>query len=346
MGRSARVCAALTVAVLLAPVAAHADADEPPAPLTDTPLPVVGALTGESSPGGALHRFDEVLHGVWRTDGGTIAYFSLRHRPSAGDERALTSSALKLRGGTANLTSPPGFTETALASAETGELYPVLLDETTEICLCTNVAEMGLHDNDAADISDGWQLVYAVFPELPAEVSTVDVHVDGYGGILTGVPVQDGPLPQPQVDADQWVASGQGWPAPPPADEIARAAEARTLGAVWVLAERSGAADGSWMRSDSGDLRTLELATDVLFGVDEYTITAEADAVLDDIAAQIADLRHDRRAHRLPRLRRAQPDPLGAPGRSGRGGPRRPAAGGGVHRGGPRGDRTDREQQH
>src|SRR5690625_7272329 len=79
------------------------------------------------------------------------------HRPSDGDDRTLTSSSLKLRGGFANLTSPPGFSETSLASRETGELYPVLLDETTETCLCTNVTQMGLKGGEAAEVSDGWE---------------------------------------------------------------------------------------------------------------------------------------------------------------------------------------------
>lgn len=281
--------AAAAAAALLLPMTMSADAGATTdaEPVTDTPLPMVGALTAQSAYGGSLSRFDEVLHGVWRTDGGTVAYWSVRHRPSDGDERTLTSSSLKLRGGFANLTSPPGFSETSLASRETGELYPVLLDETTETCLCTNVSQMGLKDGEAAEVSDGWQLVYAVFPELPAEVTTVDMHVDGYGAIIPDVPVEDGPLPTPQVSADQWVASGQGWPEPPPAEEIARAAEARTLGSVWVLAERSGSADGSWSQRDSGDVRAIDLAADVLFAPNEYAISTEADAVLDDVAAQI-----------------------------------------------------------
>lgn len=282
-----RAAVAATAALLLAAVpGAQAGAGETE-PLADTPLPVVAAVTSQASGGLALKRFDEVLHGVWRTDGGTIAYWSVRHRPSEGDESSLTSTAHKQRSGFANTTSPPGFTETALASRDTGELYPVLLDETTETCLCTNVTQMGLNDHKAAEVSDGWQLVYAVFPELPAEVTTVDMHVDGFGAIIPDVPVEDGPLPTPQVPADRWVASGQGWPAPPSPEVIARAAEARTLGAVWVLAERSGSADGSWARRDSGDVREIDLAADVLFAPNEYGISADADAALDDVAAQI-----------------------------------------------------------
>lgn len=143
---------------------------------------------------------------------------------------------------------------------------------------------MGLNDGAAKEVSDGWQLVYAVFPELPAEVTTVDMHVDGFGAILPDVPVEDGPLPTPQVPADQWVASGQGWPTPPPAEEIVRAAEARTLGAVWVLAERSG----SWAQRASGDVREIDVAADVLFAPNEYSISADAGATLDDVAAEIA----------------------------------------------------------
>lgn len=196
--------------MLAATFAVQSSGDEGNAPVTETPLPVVGALTAESAYGGSLSRFDHVLHGVWRIDGGTVAYWSVRHRPTAADEKSLTSSAHKMRGGSANLTM--GFTETALAARDTGELFPVLIDETTQECLCTNVTEMGLNDHEAAKISDGWQLVYATFPELPAAVTTVDMHVDGFGGILPDVPVHDTALPEPQVNADQWVASGQGWP--------------------------------------------------------------------------------------------------------------------------------------
>lgn len=283
------VMAALLVAAFGGSTTASASPEAQPAPLAETPLPVVGAVAAEASTGGTLRRFDHVLHGVWRVDGGAVAYSSVRHRPSQGDERSLSSSAHKMRSGLANLTSPPGFTETSLAVRQTGELYPVLLDETTETCLCTNVTQMGLKDHEAAEISDGWQLVYAVFPELPAAVDTVDVHLDGFGGILTDVPVHDEPLPEPQVPADEWVASGQGWPTPPPADVIARAAANRTLGSVWVLAERSGAADGSWSQRDSGEVRELDLAADVLFEFDEADITSEARSVLDQIADEIGE---------------------------------------------------------
>lgn len=293
MAKASYVGAALAALLLITPLTAQAGTEQP-APLTDTPLPVVGALTAQSAGGGSLSRFDEVLHGVWRVDGGTIAYWSVRNRPGEAGTEALTSTAFKLRAGTVNVTTPPGFTETSLASSQTGELYPVLLDETTNTCLCTDVTQMGLNDHQAATVSDGWQLVYAVFPELPADVTTVDMHVDGYGAILPDVPVQDGPLPEPQVPADQWTASGQGWPAPPSADEIAGAAEARTLGSVWVLAERSGAADGSWSQRDSGQTRQLDVAADVLFAFDKYKVTAEADAVLDDIAQQIGDAKVSR----------------------------------------------------
>lgn len=287
-GASSSIAAASAALVLAASLATSASSEPETPALTGTPLPVTGALTAQSATGGSLSRFDHVLHGIWRIDGGTVAYWSVRHRPSEGDQRSLTSSAHKLRGGSANLTGPPGFTETALAARESGELYPVLLDETTETCLCTNVTQMGLNDHKAAEISDGWQLVYAVFPELPDEVSTVDMHVDGYGAILPDIPVLDGPLPQPQVPAGEWVASGQGWPTPPSTDDIARAADARTLGAVWVLAERSGAADGTWSRRDSGDVREIDLAADVLFEFDEFAITAQAAQVLDDVAEQVA----------------------------------------------------------
>lgn len=290
MVKASTTSAGLAALLLAAPLTAHATSQEGSAPLTETPLPVVGALTAQSAWGGSLSRFDEVLHGVWRIDGGTVAYWSVRHRPSDGDRGTLTSSAHQLRGGTANLTTPPGFTETSLAAREIGELYPVLLDETTRTCLCTNVTEMGLNDARAAQVSDGWQLVYAVFPELPAEVTTVDMHVDGFGAILPDVPVQEGPLPEPQVPADEWVASGQGWPTPPAAQEIARAAEARTLGAVWTLAERSGATDGSWTQRDSGTVRDIDIAADVLFAFDKFEVTSKADKVLDHIAEEIGEV--------------------------------------------------------
>ncbi|WP_022922383.1 OmpA family protein [Ornithinimicrobium pekingense] len=289
MARVSTIGAAFAALLLTGPLVAQATPEEGASARTDTPLPVVGAVAAQSASGGSLSRFDEVLHGVWRIDGGTVAYWSVRHRPTDEDPRSLTSEAHKLRGGSANLTRPPGFTETSLAARETGELYPVLLDETTETCLCTNVTEMGLNDARAQDVSDGWQLVYAVFPELPDEVTTVDMHVDGFGAILPDVPVQDGPLPEPQVSADQWVASGQGWPTPPPAEEISRAADARTLGAVWTLAERSGTTDGSVAQRDSGDVRQIDVAADVLFEFDKYDITPRADQALDHVAEQIGD---------------------------------------------------------
>lgn len=92
--------AVAAVAALLLPASSAAQADTTGAePLTETPLPVVGAVTAQSAWGGKLSRFDEVLHGVWRIHGGTVAYWSVRHRPSEGDDHSLTSAAHELRGG-------------------------------------------------------------------------------------------------------------------------------------------------------------------------------------------------------------------------------------------------------
>ena len=195
MARVSTIGAVFAALVITGPLGAQATPKAGLSALTDTPLPVVGAVAAQSAWGGSLSRFDQVLHGVWRIDGGTVAYWSVRHRPTDGDQESLTSEAHQLRGGSANLTTPPGFTETSLAARGIGELYPVLVDETAKTCLCTNVTEMGLNDGRAQEVSDGWQLVHAVFPELPAEVTIVDMHVDGFGAILPDVPVQDGPLP-------------------------------------------------------------------------------------------------------------------------------------------------------
>ncbi|GAA3949447.1 hypothetical protein GCM10022383_28960 [Microbacterium soli] len=245
-------------------------------------IPVVAVARGDAStaqssiPNG---RYEFAVHGVYRYDGGTVAYWSVRSDTAYDSDELSDPRKFHWRRGNFE-NSGFGISEASLVVRERGELYTTLLaDEGAGICLCTNA--LVLDDDEPQE----WQTVYAAFAELPAEVTRVSMHLDGYGTVVHDVPVSDG-LPQPQVDAET-VPVGQGWPTAPDADAVEQAAADRSGGPIWVLHEPGGAADGSWRSTSSGEEETVDISADVLFDFDEATITAAADRALDDVAARI-----------------------------------------------------------
>ncbi len=247
-------------------------------------IPVVAVARGDAAsaqnviPNG---RYDFAVHGVYRYDGGTVAYWSVRGAPAYGTDTLSDPEKFHWRRGNFE-NSGFGISEVSLAVRERGELYTTLLaDEGAGECLCTSTLELG--DQDPGE----WQTVYATFEELPADVSTVSMHLDGYGTVVHQVPVTDG-LPEPQVDATT-VLVGEGWPKAPDAATVEQAAAERTGGPVWNLFEPSGALDGSWSATKSGEEESIDIAADVLFDFDEATITSSASEALDEVAAKVKE---------------------------------------------------------
>ncbi len=247
-------------------------------------LPVVAVARSDAGAGQNVvpnGRYEFAVHGVFRYDGGTAAYWSVRSLPAYGSDDLSDPQRFHWRRGNFE-NSGFGVSEVSLAVQDRGELYTTLVaDEGTGECLCTNAREL---DPKAAD---QWQTVYATFVELPAEVTSVSMHLDGYGTVVHDVPVTDG-LPEPQVEGDT-VLAGEGWPQAPDAAAVQQAADHRTGGPVWGLFEPSGAVDGSWSATRSGEEESIDIAADVLFEFDKAEITSKASAALDDVAAKVKE---------------------------------------------------------
>ena len=269
------VAAAPGLAAVTAPVASAAE--EPGGELPVVAVARSDAATAQNViPNG---RYEFAVHGVYRYDGGTVAYWSVRALPAYGTDTLSDPRKFHWRRGNFE-NSGYGISEASIAVLDRGELYTVLVaDEGNGDCLCTNVLEL---DEKAAG---EWQTVYATFVELPEDVSSVSVHLDGYGTVVHDVPVTDG-LPEPQVE-EPTVLAGEGWPAAPEATAVTEAADSRTGGPIWALFEPSGAVDGSWSATRSGEEESIDIAADVLFDFDKATITSKASAALDEVAQKV-----------------------------------------------------------
>lgn len=285
--RIAAACAALAVVGVPALGAPQQVQAAPAAPAAQAAqaapgeLPVVAVARSDAAtaqnviPNG---RYELAVHGVFRYDGGTVAYWSVRALPAYGTDALSDPQKFHWRRGNFE-NSGYGISEASIAVPDRGELYTTLLaDEGAGACLCTNVLDL-----------DGppevWQTVYTTTAELPDEVTEVSLHLDGYGTVVHHVPVTDG-LPQPQVEGDT-VLAGTGWPAAPEASVVEAAAAARTGGPVWQLLEPGGVVDGSWSSTRSGEEASVEISADVLFDFDEADITADAGQALDEVAARV-----------------------------------------------------------
>lgn len=111
-----------------------------------------------------------------------------------------------------------------------------------------------------------------VFPELPATVDTADV-LWPLLGTLTGLPIQDGELPElpPFGDEDE------------PRDVEADGATGEALPVAARSSELAGA-----VRTEAAPERTLVvLAADVLFALDSADLSEQARAAIDRAAAQV-----------------------------------------------------------
>ncbi len=123
------------------------------------------------------------------------------------------------------------------------------------------------------------------YPPIPADVRTVTAITAGTAGEFTGVPVVDG--------------TGSGGPQAPAAAPGGTPAPGATVS--WPVREPSGQVTGSVQdlygivegaertTAASGSDETVGLRTDVLFAFDSDRLTARAEAVLDDVAAEIRE---------------------------------------------------------
>lgn len=122
--------------------------------------------------------------------------------------------------------------------------------------------------------------VFAVFPELPASTTTVDLQLE-YGVTVTGVPVEDGPLEPAQ--AAEYTLLGEGWPALPTVAEIATADPAAVTFPMFSLVTDPTAAT-----TETAEQVEVVLDANVLFAPDSAEVSADAKARIEEVAREMA----------------------------------------------------------
>lgn len=148
-------------------------------------------------------------------------------------------------------------------------------------CLCSDF------QTRTGDFKPGELLVmYAVFPELPASSTTVDLDLTGFGSFVAGVPVgSDEPL---APASDQGIpVLGAGRPTFPTSDAVAQAVAQGKPPAVWDMSLHTGRADNSTRIEDGKHKTTVDLAADVLFAFNSADLTDKAAAGISAAADRV-----------------------------------------------------------
>lgn len=217
------------------------------------------------------------VHGVRRITGGTVLYWSVGYpqdmprNPTGGGAGLWPNYFAYDRYGIE--AQPRGV---SVIDAKGRKVYEPLIVKKDGACLCSWNRNISATKGDVS-------VMYAVVPELPADVTSVDVRL-GFGSVISGVPVESGALEPAKPADDRTVLLGQEWPT---IDEAAVAASFEPAKAVYPLVTRQGSSDGV-IRQDSKPTEvTLSLAADVLFAVDSASLSAKAKSVIAKAAAEI-----------------------------------------------------------
>lgn len=220
------------------------------------------------------------VHGVQRVDGATVVYFSGGF--AGGVDEVDPAGLNELSGpGAANgsYTSGNSVGSVRLVDVENATTYrTVQLPSSVDSAVTLPFGSQA----EAFPTEPGVMgVLYAVLPELPDSVDTVDVALL-WGVVVRDVPVGDGYL-EPAVDGADLIPLGTGWPAVDEAEVADIDAETFT----YPLSAVTEAVDDSQMVTETGDTVTIDLAADVLFAFDRADLSPQAQQRLSQIAQQL-----------------------------------------------------------
>ncbi|MGO1316778.1 MAG: OmpA family protein [Cellulomonadaceae bacterium] len=248
---------------------AHTSATAEAARDVSPELPVLGTFQYDHFGKSSGTRVVGAVHGVQRVEGGTVVYYSVG--VPSGEPKDLS----------ANLAFEPSTIPYKLENAA----HVTLVD------VGNLVAYRPLVDDDGGLTSRylgftapaGTLLVaFAVFPELAADVSTVDLQFE-WGATVSGVPVGDGDL-EPQVRTTP-VPLGEGWPELPSSRRIAAADPAAV---TFPLVARTGDAAGATETSETSEEVEVTLGADFFFDTGSWALKDGTAARIDEIAADVS----------------------------------------------------------
>ena len=241
----------------------------------DPDVPVLGQAIGQQSAASDDKRDALVsLHGVRRTESSTVVYWSAGWTPDteSGDRADLTNtfsnSTSRL-----GLERPHGDTTADVAVVDTEGLkaYTPVIDDGSCYCSDFLTALPSEYGADVEPPAGKAYVMYAILPELPQGLKTTTLKVAGK--VFTDVPVEDGEM-TPEVDEeDEPILVGTGWPKLDPAS-IGEVGDLDRF--VYPLSKNSEVLDSAVSSREEADQTSIDIAADVLFDVDEATLTGKA----------------------------------------------------------------------
>lgn len=219
------------------------------------------------------------LHGVQRVEGATVVYYSMGW---TGEDP-----------GADGLSEQSGPGPSAGNYTNGGALGSVRLVDTVGAQVYRTVVDPGSGGVAPGPFSSRTEafpqeegvmgVLYAVLPELPETVRTVDVDLL-FGVTIPDVPVEQGYL-EPVQDAAGVIPLGTGWPE---VDE-STVADIEPEGFVYPLAAVTEALDDSQVVTEEGETVTIDLAADVLFAFDRADLSGAAQTKLAEITQRLRD---------------------------------------------------------
>lgn len=217
------------------------------------------------------------VHAVQRVPGGTVVYYSLGSATTDDvDNSGLNELAAPQIG--AEYISGANIGSVRVVDTVNRRVYGTVRKPSTG-----SIPSPFMSDYQALPETKGVMAVmYAVLPELPQDVASVDVDLL-YGITVADVPVADGYL-QPTADPETSIPLGTAWPK---VDEAAVAAVTDPEKAVYPLSTVVEALDESEVVTDRGETTSVDVAADVLFAFDEADLGAKAKAKLATVAQRL-----------------------------------------------------------
>lgn len=264
-------------------------------PAEEPEVPVLGQTAGGQSMSihGAKSEALISLHGVRRTESSTVVYWSAGWTPDtkSGDQADLTNTfghSLARLG----LVRPDGepMADVAVVDLEGQRAYTPVIDDGS--CLCSDFLDALPSDSeDGVGPPPGKAYVmYAVLPELPKDLDTASVKVAGK--VFTDVPVDNGAM-TPEVDAEESILIGTGWPKVQTSD-IQDIDDLNRF--IYPLSKNSALLNSAVSSRDDKKATNIDIASDVLFNVDKDNLTSKAKKEIKAAAKEVKGAKGDKAA--------------------------------------------------
>lgn len=235
--------------------------------VADQEVPVLATFALRGRQDDATPEVRGVVHGVRRVDGGTALYYSMG---ASGDEPVYGFQIFQQASAVADIGT--AWDVRLLDTAHLMAYRPLRTDEGLA------VSKDEVFDGEAGML----HVAYAVFPELPEDVTSVQVVMPN-GTTVGEVPVVDGAL-EP-VSQEPVLRPGEGWPELPAASLLGTADPQK---ATYVLTRRSSDLAQEVVVEESPVEVGVTLDASVAFTFDSADLTPDAQTRLAEVAADIA----------------------------------------------------------